>query len=87
MLLFSIVHYIETLFIGCKSTWIEDQLLSHLRRYGIRIIYVCDISIDFQFGNIFYCSIFTMIQGDFLEVLKIIAYDEKLTQIDRCTIL
>jgi hypothetical protein len=51
------------------------------------IIHVCDLSIDFQFGNMFYCSIFTMVQRDFFEVLEVVAYDEKLTQIDRGTIL
>jgi hypothetical protein len=51
------------------------------------IIHVCDLCIDFQFGNIFYCSIFTMVQGDFLGVLEVAAYDERLTQIDRDTIL
>jgi hypothetical protein len=51
------------------------------------IIHVCDLSIDFQFGNVFYCSVFTMVQGDSLGVLEAIAYDERLTQIDRCTIL
>jgi hypothetical protein len=51
------------------------------------IIHVCDISINFQFDNMFYCFIFTMVHGDFLEVLEVVAYDEKLTQIDRGTIL
>jgi hypothetical protein len=36
---------------------------------------------------VFYCSIFTMLQGDFLGVLEVVAYDERLTQIDRDTIL
>jgi hypothetical protein len=35
----------------------------------------------------FYCSVFTMVQGDFLGVLEVGAYDERLTQIDRGTIL
>jgi hypothetical protein len=51
------------------------------------IIYVCDLSIDFQFGNMFSCSIFTTVQRDFLEVLEVVAYVEKLTQMDRGTIL
>jgi hypothetical protein len=51
------------------------------------IIHVCDLSINFQFGNMFYCYVFTMMRGDFLEVLQVVAYDEKLTQIDRGTIL
>jgi hypothetical protein len=51
------------------------------------IIHVCDLFIDFQFGNMFYCSVFTMVQGDFLVVLEVVAYDERLTQIDRGTIL
>jgi hypothetical protein len=37
--------------------------------------------------HMFYCSVFTMVQGDFSEVLEVVAYDEKLTQIDRGTIL
>jgi hypothetical protein len=49
------------------------------------IIHVCDLSINFQFGNMFYCSVFTMVQGDFLGVA--VVYDERLTQIDRGTIL
>jgi hypothetical protein len=51
------------------------------------IIDVCDLSIDFQFGNMFYCSIFTMVHGDFLGVLEVVPYDERLIQIDRDTIL
>jgi hypothetical protein len=51
------------------------------------IIHVCDLSIDFQFGNKFYCSVFTMVHGDFLEILEVVPYDEKLTQLDRATIL
>jgi hypothetical protein len=51
------------------------------------IILVYDISIDFQFDNMFYCSIFTMVQEDFLGVLEVVAYDERLTQIGRGTIL
>jgi hypothetical protein len=51
------------------------------------IIHVYDISIDFQFGNMFYCSIFTMAHVDFLGVLEAVPYDESLTQIDRDTIL
>jgi hypothetical protein len=51
------------------------------------ITHVCDLSINYQFGNVFYCSIFTMLQGDFLGVLEVVAYDERLTQIDRDTIL
>jgi hypothetical protein len=42
---------------------------------------------NFQFGNVFYCSIFTIVHGDFLGVLEVVAYDERLTQIDRGTIL
>jgi hypothetical protein len=51
------------------------------------IIHVCDNSIEFQFGNMFYCSIFTMVHGDFLGVIESIPYDERLTQIDKGTIL
>jgi hypothetical protein len=51
------------------------------------IIYVCDISIDFQFGNVYYCYVLIMVQGDFLGVLEVVAYDEKISQLDRGTIL
>jgi hypothetical protein len=51
------------------------------------IIHICDLSIDFKFGNMFYCSFVTMVHGDFLGVLEVIPYDEMLTQIDRGTIL
>jgi hypothetical protein len=37
------------------------------------IIHVCDLSFDFQLGNIFYCSILIMVQRDFLKVLEAIA--------------
>jgi hypothetical protein len=51
------------------------------------IIHVCDLFIDFQCGNVFYCSIFTMVHEDFLGVLEVVAYDERLTKKDRGTIL
>jgi hypothetical protein len=47
------------------------------------IIHVCDFSIDFQFGNVFYCSAFIIEQGEFLEVLEALAYDERISQLDR----
>ncbi len=51
------------------------------------IIHVCDISIDFQFGNMFYCSFLIMLQGDFLGIPEAIAYDERISKLDRGTIL
>jgi hypothetical protein len=50
------------------------------------IIHVCDLSIDFQFGNLFYCSAFIMVQREFL-VLEALAYDERISQLDRDNIL
>jgi hypothetical protein len=47
------------------------------------IIHVCDFSIDFQFGNVFYCSAFIIEQGEFLGVLEALAYDERISQLDR----
>jgi hypothetical protein len=43
------------------------------------IIHVCDLSINFQFGNVFYCSILIMVHGDFLGVLEALAYDERIS--------
>jgi hypothetical protein len=37
------------------------------------IIHVCDISFNFQLGNMFYCSVSIMVQGDFLGVLEAVA--------------
>jgi hypothetical protein len=37
------------------------------------IIHVCDLSIDFLLGNVFYCSVLIMVQGDFLGVLETVA--------------
>jgi hypothetical protein len=51
------------------------------------IIHVCDLSIDFQFGNMFYCSAFIMAQVEFLGVLEALAYDERISQLDRGKIL
>jgi hypothetical protein len=88
-MLFSIVHYSETLFIGSKSTYMGDQLLLDRGRYGIRhhSCHVFDLFIDFQFGNVFYCSAFIMVQGEFLGVLEALAYDDMISQLDRGKIL
>jgi hypothetical protein len=51
------------------------------------IIHVSDLSINFQCSNMFYCSVFTMVHRGFLGALEVVAYDERLTQIDRDTIL
>jgi hypothetical protein len=51
------------------------------------IIHVCDLSIDFQFGNMFYCSVLIMVHGEFFGVLEALSYDERISQIDRDTIL
>jgi hypothetical protein len=50
------------------------------------ILRVCDLSIDFQFCNIFCCSILVMVQREFFRVLEALAFDERISQIDRCTI-
>jgi hypothetical protein len=47
------------------------------------IIHVCDLSIDFLFGNVFYCSAFIIVQGEFLGVLETLAYDKRIAQLDR----
>jgi hypothetical protein len=31
------------------------------------------MSFDFQLGNMFYCSVLIMVQGDFLGVLEVVA--------------
>jgi hypothetical protein len=51
------------------------------------IIHVCTFSIHFQFGNMFYCSVLIMVQGDFLGILQALAYDERVSQLDRGTIV
>jgi hypothetical protein len=51
------------------------------------IIHVCDLSIDFQFRNVFCCSVLIMLQGEFFRVLETLAYDERISQIDRGIIL
>jgi hypothetical protein len=51
------------------------------------IIHVCDLSIDFQFGNMFYCSAFIMVQREFLGTLEALAYDERILHVDRGKIL
>jgi hypothetical protein len=42
------------------------------------IIYVCNLSINFQFGNVFYSSVLIMVQGEFL-VLEALVYDETIS--------
>jgi hypothetical protein len=37
------------------------------------IIHVCDMSFDFQLGNMFYCSVLIVVQGDFLGVHEVVA--------------
>jgi hypothetical protein len=51
------------------------------------IIHVCDISINFQFGNIFYRFAFILVQWQFLGVIEALAYDERISQLDRGKIL
>jgi hypothetical protein len=86
LILFSIVHYPGILFTGSKSICIGDQ--RYLIEEGMvsDIIHVCDLSIDFQFGNLFYCFAFIMVQREFL-VLEALAYDERISQLDRDNIL
>jgi hypothetical protein len=59
---------------------IEEGMVSN-------IIHVCALSIDFQFGNMLYCSAFIMMQGEFLGVLEALAYDKRISQLDRGKIL
>jgi hypothetical protein len=51
------------------------------------IIHVCNLSIDFQFGNVFYSSVLITVQGEFLVVLEALVYDETISQLDRGKIL
>jgi hypothetical protein len=51
------------------------------------IIHVCYLSINFQFDNMFCCSILIMAQGEFFGVLKALAYDERISKLDRGKIL
>jgi hypothetical protein len=51
------------------------------------INHVCDLSIDFQFDNVFCCSILIMVRGEFLRILEALAYDERISQLDRGMIL
>jgi hypothetical protein len=50
------------------------------------IIHICNLSIDFQFRNVFCCSILIMVQGEFFRVLEALAFDERISQTDRGTI-
>jgi hypothetical protein len=50
------------------------------------IIHVCDLSIDFQFCNLFCCSILIMVHEEFFGVFEALAFDERISQIDRGTI-
>jgi hypothetical protein len=58
--------------------------IQNLKFWGVT---VCDLSINFQFGNVFYCSAFRMVQGEFLGVIEALAYDERISQLDRGKIL
>jgi hypothetical protein len=51
------------------------------------IIHVCDISINFKFSKMFYCSAFIIMHEEFLGVLKALAYDKRISQLDRGKIL
>jgi hypothetical protein len=51
------------------------------------IIHVCNHCIDFQFGNMFYCFVFIMVQGELSGVLEDLTYDERISQLDRGNIL
>jgi hypothetical protein len=66
-----IIHGHYSLFVrasvyGISYNLIEEGVISD-------IIHVCDLSFDFQLGNMFYCSVLIMVQGYFLEVLEAIA--------------
>jgi hypothetical protein len=43
------------------------------------IIHVCDRSIDFQVGNVFYYSILIIVQREFFGVLEALSYDERIS--------
>jgi hypothetical protein len=51
------------------------------------INHACDLSIDFQFVNMFCCFVLMLVQGEFLSVLEALAYDERISHLDRDTIL
>jgi hypothetical protein len=42
------------------------------------IIHVYDRSINFQFGNMIYCSVLIIAQGEFFRVLEALSYDERI---------
>jgi hypothetical protein len=50
------------------------------------INHVCDLSIDFQFVNMFCCSILILLLGKILLVLEALAYDERISPLGRDTI-
>jgi hypothetical protein len=50
------------------------------------IIQVCDLSINFQFRNVFCCFVLIMVHGEFFRVLEALAFDERILQVDRSTI-
>jgi hypothetical protein len=54
--------------------------------YPTSFMFVTSASI-FNLVTCFIVLCFTMVHGDFLGVLEAVPYDERLTQIDRCTIL
>jgi hypothetical protein len=43
------------------------------------IIHVCDRSIDFQVGNVFYYSVLISVQREFFGVLEALSYDERIS--------
>jgi hypothetical protein len=43
------------------------------------IIHVCDLSINFQFDNVFYYSVLIMVHGEFLGGLEALAYNERIS--------
>jgi hypothetical protein len=51
------------------------------------IIHVCDLTFDFQFRNVFYYSVLIVVQGDYLGVFEVVLYDERISQLDRSTLL
>jgi hypothetical protein len=43
------------------------------------IIHVCDLYNNFQFDNMFYCSVLIMVHGEFLGVLEALEYDKRIS--------
>jgi hypothetical protein len=60
--LHSTLFTVRALVYGIRCYLIEEGMVSD-------IIPVCDVSVDFQFCNVFCCSFLIMVQGEFSGVL------------------